>query len=163
MIDRSRLLLVGLIVSLAAACGDSTAPGVDRPDVPTPGTPSSVGRYALDAAAGIALPALINRSYDADAGDIIDTYVLSDTLEITADGRYAQRAKLEARIGNQVVSRRNWVDRGILSSSASALAFASDYLQNVAFSGRLESTGSLRVQQDLGEGSFIEYRFRKVP
>jgi len=160
-----RSLIVGLIVPIAAACSDSTAPGGNVPDeqTPTPGTPSAVGRYALSGAAGLALPALVNRSRDTTTGDVIDTYVVSDTLEVTADGRYAQRARLEARIGERIVGRSNWIDHGRLSSSTSTLAFASDYLENVAFTGRLESTGGMRVQQDLArEGNIVEYAFAKL-
>jgi hypothetical protein len=160
-----RSLIAGLIVPLAAACSDSTAPGsVPDEPIPTPGTPSAVGRYALSGAAGLALPALVNRSRDTTTGDVIDTYVVSDTLEVTADGRYAQRARLEARIGGQVVGRSNWIDHGRLSSGTSTLAFASDYIENVAFTGRLESTGGMRVQQDLArEGNIVEYAFARLP
>jgi len=161
-----RRLIVGLIVPLAAACSDSTAPGTNVPDAPTP-TPdkaSAVGRYVLSGAAGLALPALVNRSADTTTGNVIDTYVVSDTLEVTANGRYEQRARLEARVGDRIVARSNWVDRGRVSSSTSTLAFASDYIQNVAFTGRLETAGGMRVQQDLaGEGNVVEYAFTKLP
>jgi len=162
MTHRLRHLFVGLIAPLAAAaCSDSTAPGTR---VPTPDTPSVVGRYALSGAAGFALPALVNTSVAPETGDVIDVYVLSDTLEVTADGRYEQRARLEARIGQQVVARSNWVDHGSLTSNSSTLAFASEYIQNVAFTGRLESTGGIRLQQDLArEGNIVEYAFTRLP
>jgi hypothetical protein len=163
-----RFLILGAMAAMLAACGDSSpiAPSDGTPDPPTPPPEEQpvAGRYAVHSAAGSALPALINQSVDTSTHEVIDTYLTSDTLEVTAEGRYVQRARLEARIGGRLVDRRQWVDHGHLSWNAEALQFTSDYFQNVAFSGVAQDSSAVLVQQDLaGEGYVVEYVFRRLP
>ncbi|HET7550640.1 MAG TPA: hypothetical protein VFK04_05075 [Gemmatimonadaceae bacterium] len=163
-----RFLILGAVAAMLAACGasNSIAPSDGTPDPPTPPPEEQPvdGRYAVQSVSGSALPALINQSVDTSTHEVIDTYLTSDTLEVTGEGRYVQRARLEARIGGRLVDRRQWADHGRLSRDAESLAFTSDYFQNVSFSGVVQDSSAVLVQQDLaGEGHVVEYVFRRLP
>ena len=150
---RIRTLATLSIALLLAACGsDTTQPG------------ATTGTYLLVSANGQPAPALIHSGPYTDTGGLLEVHVTADTIQLLDGGRYAQRAKLEARVDGQLVSRSTWSDHGVVSRTGSLLHFDSDYLQNVAFDGTLTSAGELRVTQNLaGEGADDLYTLQKQP
>lgn len=152
----ARALAVALVASTAACRGAATT---------APTTPVAiVGTYTLRSAAGSLLPALVHQSVEAETGRAMDVSVTSDTLTISADARYVQHARLEVRVGAQVVGRSAWVDHGTVTRDGSALRFSSDYVQNVTFEGAVGTDGAIHVVQDLPrEGTIAPYRFELAP
>lgn len=149
------LIAVGVATGGVACAETSTAP---------PPPLSAVGTYALHAAGGNAPPALVHQSVEAETGRTLDVYVTSDTLTLTADGRYVQRARLEVRSGAQVVGRSAWNDHGTVARAGDVLHFESDYVQNVAFDGTVNADGAIHLVQDLPrEGTTAPYRFHRAP
>lgn len=150
---RLRTLATLFAIATLAACGsEATQPN------------TTTGTYLLVAANGQPAPALIHSGPYADTGGLLEVHVVADTIRLLDGGRYEQRAKLEARVDGQLVSRSTWADHGAVTHTGSLLHFDSDYLQNVAFDGTLTSAGELRVTQNLaGEGTDDLYALRKQP
>jgi hypothetical protein len=143
---RSFLATLASVAILAACDGNS----------PTT-TPPHVGTWVLQSAAGQPAPALIETTTDPESGKPIDVLVTSDTLELHVDGTYHQRARLEVRLGGQLVGRPIWSDHGLVTVTGTALHFDSNYLQNVTFDGGLAS-GAVTLTQNLaGEGQADVY------
>jgi hypothetical protein len=128
----------------ALACAALAACGGDSPTE----APAHVGTYVLQTAAGQPAPALIESIPDPESGQSIEVRVLSDTLELHADGTYRQRAQLEARLGGALLGRSIWSDHGDFTVTNGALHFDSNYLQNVAFDGAFTS-GVVTLTQNL--------------
>lgn len=135
-----RFLVAALISVVAIGCAA---------DSPTQASPQHVGTWILQSAAGQSAPAVIHSVIDEASGKPINVLVLGDTLELKSDGTYIQRAQLEVRLGDVLVGRSRWTDRGFYSLEGSAVHFDSDYLQNVAFSGELTTGPTLSVTQNL--------------
>lgn len=134
----------------ALACAEFVAPA-------SPSAPSVLGVYALHSAAGAAPPALVQRLVESETGMQMQVYVMSDTLELDANGRYQQRAQLEVRSGATAIAHTHWVDRGTYSVQNGAMHFDSNYFQNVGFGGT-RGAGNISLLQDIvGEGTSVEY------
>jgi len=128
----------------ALACAALVACGGDSPTEAS----THVGTYIMQTAAGQPAPALIESIPDPESGKTIEVRVTGDTLELHADGTYRQRARLEVRLGGQVVGQSIWSDHGDFTLANGALHFESNYLENVAFDGALTS-GVVTLTQNL--------------
>jgi len=129
-------------------------------DSPTEAS-AHVGTYIMQTAAGQPAPALIESVPDPESGQAIEVRVMSDTLELHADGTYRQRAHLEVRLGGQVVGQSIWSDHGDFTLANGALHFESNYLQNVAFDGALTSDVVTLTQNLALEGANDVYVLKR--
>lgn len=141
---------------LLAGCAEGTTPT-------TPVDPL-LGVYVLESAEGRSPPAFIFESIVEEESDTVHVFVVSDTLELLAGGRYLQRARLEGRRpGGQLLSRSRWWDRGVVSREGGTLHLESDYFQNVRAEGSILGAGRVQLVQDLaGEGGIARYVMRRV-
>ena len=147
-----RFLIAGLVA--LAACADSS---------PTEAK-THVGTYLLQSAAGQPAPAIIHSLIDEASGQSIVLLLLGDTLEVHADGTYIQHARLELRVDGVFTGRSRWSDHGIYSLHGSDIHFESEYLENIAFDGRLASGAVITLTQNLaGEGTDDEYVLARQP
>jgi hypothetical protein len=144
--------VLGAAFTLVAGCNSTT--DASRP---------LEGTYLLESAAGQAVPALIHTAVDVSHPPI-DIYVVNDTLQILAGGRYIQRGRLTAYMESNVVSTLRWSDHGMVTVDGNTLRFESEYLQNVSFGGTLAANGLIEISQNLAnEGTVDLYRFSRAP
>lgn len=150
-----RTLGLGLLV-LSFACSDDDGTG---PNEPAP----VVGVYALTAAEGGALPAVI---FDDSVGDEENRFhlrvlALEGELKLTADGRYEQVVRHEVYVDGVLSDRPRWSDRGTYLANATLVYFESEIIQNIEFLGQ-RSSNRLDVTTDIiGEGQPVSYRYTR--
>lgn len=127
------------LVALTLGCSSDTA-------LTPQGGPD--GTYLLQSANGATSPAYLY-SWKASATDTGSVYILADTLEITADGKYRDNAWLETRSGNTVLGRLHEFDRGVVTRDGATLHFESNYLENVTFDATLSNDGRFATSRAL--------------
>lgn len=141
-----RLLAIVAAAALTACASDeSTAPRGDA-DQGQP-EPAIAGVWVLQAVNEKALPAKV-------AGGILDgvewnLQVTADTLRITADGRWVQRARTFQPQSDGIEIRGSINDFGRWTTQGSTVVFESEWIENVRFTGHLTAGGRLVLDQDL--------------
>lgn len=133
--------------ALAACSDDATAPTGRTPN-PTPVAPAQpAGRWVTQSVNGGALPReLVNFADDGITGRVL---AIADTLTITSDGRYVQRARLRHEQSDGFVHTYWFIDHGFWTRDGDVLRFESNWIQNVRFTATLGQDGVLRVQKKL--------------
>lgn len=148
-------VLLGLAVFMSA-CSDDESTG---PNEPAP----LVGVYALTAAEGNALPAVIFNDSTGDEENRFHLRVLAleGELKLTADGKYEQVVRHEVYIDGVLSDRPRWSDRGSYLVGATLIYFESEVIQNVDFLAQ-RSSNRLDVTTDIiGEGLPVSYRYTR--
>jgi hypothetical protein len=136
-----------------AACGDDTM--IDPPA----GAPAT---YVLVSANDQPAPALVHDVIIPESGEHVQLFVVADTIVLSADGRYTQRAVLQGYSDGIALGRTRRNDHGVVTRTGSALHFLSDYFENLAFDGSLDAQGALTAVQDLPrEGTTARYVLRR--
>jgi hypothetical protein len=160
--------------ALSARCERMNGPGTDDPIgitgtfVAQPGVvqlpdvaPPAMGSYTLADVGGQPLPGTVSIGvYD---GEWFETIATSGTIAINPTGHYAQTVMLESRTDGTLTGRSRWVDRGVCrTGSGSQLVCTSEYIQNVAFVVTA-SRSSIEVLQDIvGDGVHVSFRYRRA-
>ena len=141
-----RLLAIVAAAALTACASDeSTAPrGDDRQTQPPP---AIAGDWVLRTVNAKPLPAQV-------AGGIDDgiewrLHVTADTLRITADGRWVQRARTWQPQSDGFEFRGSVNDFGRWTTQGSTVVFESEWIESVRFTGHLTASGGLVLDQDL--------------
>lgn len=141
-----RLLAIVAAAALAACASDeSTAPRGDH-DQAQP-QPAIAGNWVLHAVNEKPLPAQV--AGGIDDGIEWSLQVTADTLRITADGRWVQRARTYQPQSDGQEFRGSMNDFGRWTTQGSTVVFESEWIENVRFTGRLTADGRLVLDQDL--------------
>jgi hypothetical protein len=142
------LLLVSAVV---LGCSEAAAPAA----------PVFEGRYLAESVAGKSIPGLLVEI--PDSAGTIQVYLVADTLDVQAGGRYIQHAHIEGRINGQLVGQLRWSDHGVYTRDGNRVSFDSDYIENVQFQADYAADGRLHVTQDLtGEAGPMVHVFAPV-
>lgn len=160
--------------TISARCERMNAPGTDDPieitgsfsaepgvvafpDVAAP----AMGSYALAEVGGQTLPGIV--SVGVDAGHWLEVIATSGRVAIDATGHYEQLVMLESRSDGVLTGRWRWVDRGACRAGSGVnLVCTSEYLQNVGFGALLSASGIEVVQDIVGEGVDVRFRYRRA-
>jgi hypothetical protein len=149
-------LAATLLLALPIACSDD-------PLAPEP----FYGDYSLQSVDGKALPAVIfDEEVPSEEGSFRMTVtVVSGGLTLGAGGRYEHEIALAVWIDAGPGAPVQWTDRGLVARSNVDLHFESDLIENVSFTGEVES-GILKVEQNLlgqihDTGRVTEFRFAR--
>jgi hypothetical protein len=138
-----RTIAVAIVSALLVACGsdEATAPRQDvPPDTEQPAPPPIVGAWVTQQLDGKAMPALFNSGTMPD-GWSWELRVLSDSLIITADGRWVQRVRVEETNTKGETYRYSYNDRGWWTRQGDVVHFDSNWIENVSFDGELTPDG----------------------
>jgi hypothetical protein len=137
---------------------DAEAAVVAIPDVTAP----AMGSYALADVGGQPVPAIV--SVGVDEGSWFQVIATSGRITIDATGHYEQLVKLEASTDGMRTGRWNWVDRGICERDSGAhLVCSSEYFENVAFTASVGPLGIETMQDVVGDGVNVRFRYRRTP
>ena len=151
MLNRYRGLRVATVfiaVALLVACGgdDATAPRPAPLPVDTISA-SFVGAWGAHRIDDKALPALVKSGVEP-AGWTWAIHVRTDSLIITADGRWVQRVRVDETNSLGETYPQSFPDRGVWTRQGDTLQFVSTFIMNVRFRGYLRADGVLVVDHD---------------
>jgi len=151
-IGLSSLALVAALIS--AACSESASAPVSQ--LPP------VGRFNLQAAAGQSLPSSVFNGVvlgDNDGFFRLELTATGGYFELSPDGHYEHRVFHDIRVDGQRAGNNNYVDRGQCSWVGQQASCISSYNQNVSFVASISANHFDLVQDLVGEGFPISYRY----
>lgn len=143
-----RVATVFIAVALLVACGGGDATAPRQAPLPVDTIPASVvGAWAAHRIDDRALPALV-KSGAEPAGWTWAIHVRTDSLLITADGRWVQRVRVDETNSLGETYPQIFLDRGAWTRQGDTLQFVSTFIMNVSFSGHRRADGVLVVDHD---------------
>jgi hypothetical protein len=159
--------------AVSARCARTSGPGTDDPieltgsfeaedgivaipEIPEP----PAGSYTLVEAGGQPLPGIV--SVGVDEGQWFEVIATSGRISIDATGHYEQLVMLQGWTDGKLTSRWRWVDRGTCRRvSGARFSCISEYFQNVQFGATVNPLGIETVQDVVGDGVGVRFRYRR--
>lgn len=155
-VNTGRILLALILLAAVVSCSDTAGPGE-----PAAGTPAGI--HVLETANAAPLPAVVFDGHvsDQEGGFHLRVVAIEGVLELKANGRYEHTMRHHVYIDGVLSAQPRWTDRGPWVAGATSVSFASDYIEDVAFTGT-RGPDRLDISQDhVGEGVPAQYRYVK--